>query len=186
MKLTVVCLLAAIFAAVGSVSAQEKGRDYSEEKLKLRAEMMALDMAEKYDLDEKQVEKLAEANLEWLRSRGDVPAFRRPGLRPDGDRRWAGRHHHRRPAHYRDGCCGAPCRPADPCCGVDGRPAPDCPFVEGERRPPLSEEELAKRKVERQEAFEKHRAAWESYDKSLQKIMTDEQYKAYRESFRRR
>ena len=55
MKLTTLCLLAALLVGAGSVMAQDERRDYSEQRLKLRAEMMALDMAERYNLDEKQV-----------------------------------------------------------------------------------------------------------------------------------
>ena len=61
MKLTTLCLLAALLMGAGSVMAQDERRDYSEQRLKLRAEMMALDMAERYNLDEKQVEELTEA-----------------------------------------------------------------------------------------------------------------------------
>ena len=57
MKLTTLCLLAALLVGAGSVMAQDERRDYSEQRLKLRAEMMALDMAERYNLDEKQVEE---------------------------------------------------------------------------------------------------------------------------------
>ena len=61
MKLTVVSLLLAFFAGVGSVVAQDERRDYSEERMKLRAEWMALDMAERYGLDEKQVKEFGRA-----------------------------------------------------------------------------------------------------------------------------
>ena len=187
MKLTTMCLLAALFAAVGSVSAQEKSRDYSEQKLKVRAEMMALNVAEKYGLDEKQVEQLTEANVEWLRQQGDAPAWHRPG---EGARRWADRRHHR-PAR-RGGCCGEPRRHYDDCCGAyceDGHRAPDCPYQADGRCPQLSPEEREKLQAERKQAVEKWRVAREAYDKKLQEIMTDEQYKAYKESrrgFRRR
>lgn len=104
MKLTVVCLLTALFMGVGNAMAQDNRRDYSEQRLKLRAEMMALDMAERYNLDEKQVKELTEANLEWLQKRGDKPGLR-PGLHPgDRDRRWADRRRHHRRDWHRGGC----------------------------------------------------------------------------------
>ena len=183
MKLTVVCLLTALFMGVGNAMAQDNRRDYSEQRLKLRAEMMALDMAERYNLDEKQVKELAEANLEWLQKRGDKPGLR-PGLHPgDRDRRWADRRRHHRRDWHRGGCCGAP-RHADYCCEaycMDGHHAPDCPCYDEARRPALTKEELEQRAAERKQAFEERRAAREAYEKSLQKIMTEEQFKAYQE-----
>lgn len=180
MKLTTLCLLAALFVGAGSVMAQDERRDYSEQRLKLRAEMMALDMAERYNLDEKQVEELTEANLVWLRSKGD-----RPGLRPGApDRRWAGHRPSHRRGWHRGGCCGAP-RHAGYCCeayGADGRHAPDCPYYADADRPVPTKEELEKREAERKQAVEERRAARQAYEESLQKIMTEEQYKAYRES----
>ena len=178
MKLTVVSLLLAFFAGVGSVVAQDERRDYSEERMKLRAEWMALDMAERYGLDEKQVKELTEANLEWLQKQGDVPVWRRDARAP----RWDGRRHHRRDVR-RGGCCGAP-RPADYCCGdycAVGRHVADCPYYGEERRPQLSKEEREKRQAERQKKMEEWRDARDAYEKSLQKIMTEEQYKAYSE-----
>lgn len=183
MKLTIVGLLMALFAGTGSVMAQDERRDYSQERMKLRAEMMALDMAERYGLDEKQVKELTEANLEWLQKGGDRPGLR-PGPRPDADRRWAGRRHHPRRNFHRGGCCGGPRHHADYCCEAycaDGRHAPDCPYFGDDRRQPLTKEEAEKRDAARKKAFEERRAAREAYDKSLQKIMTEEQYKAYRE-----
>ena len=180
MKLTTLCLLAALLVGAGSVMAQDERRDYSEQRLKLRAEMMALDMAERYNLDAKQVEELTEANLVWLQNRGD-----RPDLRPaDRDRRWDGRRPHHRRDWHRGGCCGGP-RHADYCCEAycaDGRHAPDCPYFADADRPASTKEELEKREAERKQAVEERRAARQAYEESLQKIMTEEQYKAYRES----
>lgn len=180
MKLTTLCLLAALLVGAGSVMAQDERRDYSEQRLKLRAEMMALNMAERYNLDEKQVKELTEANLVWLQNRGD-----RPDLRPaDRDRRWDGRRPHHRRDWRRGGCCGAP-RHAGYCCeayGADGRHAPDCPYYADADRPAPTKEELEKREAERKQAVEERRAARQAYEESLQKIMTEEQYKAYRES----
>ena len=182
MKLTIVCLLAALFMGAGSVMAQEERRDYSEQRMKLRAEMMALDMAERYNLDEKQVEELTKANLEWLQKRGDAPGLR-PGPRPNADRRWADRRHHPRRGWHRGGCCGAP-RCADNCCEAyctDGHHAPDCPYYDEARRPAPTKEEMEKFAAKRKQAFEERRAAREAYEESLKKIMTEEQYKAYQE-----
>ena len=182
MKLTIVCLLAALFMGSGSVMAQDGRRDYSEQRMKLRAEMMALDMAERYNLDEKQVQELTEANLEWLQKRGDAPGLR-PGPRPNADRRWADRRHHPRRGWHRGGCCDAP-RHADYCCEAyctDGHHAPDCPYYDEARRPAPTKEELDQRAAERKKIVEERRAAREAYEKRLQKIMTEEQYKAYQE-----
>ena len=168
MKLTIVCLLAALFTGAGSVMAQDGRRDYSEQRLKLRAEMMALDMAERYGLDEKQVEELTKANVELLQKQGDEPGLR-PGPRPDADRRWADRRqHHPRRNFHRGGCCGEP-RHAD------------CPYIDNDRRPAPTKEEMEKFAAERKQAFEKRRAAREVYEESLKKIMTEEQYKAYQD-----
>ena len=183
MRLTIVCLLAVLFAGVGNAMAQDERRDYSEQRLKLRAEMMALGMVERYNLDEKQVKKLTEANLEWLRKRGDNSGLR-PGPRPgDRDRRWAGRPHHRRDWH-RGGCCGGS-RHAHYCCEayvVDRYHAPDCPYYDDTRRPAPTKEELEERAAERKKAFEERNAARNAYEENLKKIMTEEQYKAYREN----
>ena len=182
MKLTIVCLLAALFMGAGSVMAQEERRDYSEQRLKLRAEMMALDMAERYNLDEKQVKELTKANLEWLQKQGNAPGLR-PGPRPNADRRWADRRHHPRRGWHRGGCCGTP-RRADYCCEAyctDGRNALDCPYYDEARRPAPTKEELDQRAAERRKTVEERRAAREAYEKRLQKIMTEEQYKAYQE-----
>lgn len=179
MKSTLVCLLAVLFAGVGHLSAQEKRQDYSEARLKLRAEMMALNMAERYGLDEKQMEALTEANLEWLQKRGDAAE-----LRPDGPRRSyrADRRHHRHGWRH-GGCCGNS-RPADchycHACG-DEPHAFDCPYDSPDKTAAPSEEELEKRVAERKKAFEERRAARAAYEESLQKIMTEEQYKAYRQ-----
>lgn len=183
MKLTIVCLLAALFTGAGNVMAQDGRRDYSEQRLKLRAEMMALDMAERYGLDEKQVEELTKANVEWLQKQGDEPGLR-PGPRPgDRDRRWADRRHHPRRDWHRGGCCGGP-RNADYCCEAhctDGHHAPDCPYYDDDRRPAPTKEEMEKFAAERKQAFEKRRAAREAYEESLKKIMTEEQYKVYQD-----
>lgn len=182
MKLTILCLLTALFMGAESVMAQEERRDYSEQRLKLRAEMMALDMAERYNLDEKQVKELTKANLEWLQKRDDAPGLR-PGPRQDADRRWADRRHYPRRGWHRGGCCGAP-RCADYCCEAyctDGRHALDCPYYDEARRPAPTKEEMEKFAAERKQAFEERRAAREAYEESLKKIMTEEQYKAYQE-----
>lgn len=176
-KFAVVLLLAALFAGVGSMSAQEKRRDYSEARLKLRAEMMALNMAERYGLDEKQVEALTEANLEWLQKRGDAPEMRRPV----GHRHHRADRHHPRRAYRRGGCCGDP-RPADYCCEAycaDGHHMADCPYYDADKGTAPTKEELEKRAAERKQAFEERRAARAAYEESLQKIMTEEQYKEY-------
>ena len=45
----------------------------------------------------------------------------------------------------------------------------------------MSKEEREKRQAERQKKQEERRAVRDAYEKSLQKIMTEEQYKAYSE-----
>lgn len=60
-----------LFIGLENAMAQDNRSNYSEQRLKLQAEMMALDMAERYGLDEKQVKKLTEANLIWLQERGN-------------------------------------------------------------------------------------------------------------------
>lgn len=179
MKFAVVLLLAAMLAGGENLSAQDKQRDYSEARLKLRAEMMALNMAERYGLDEKQMEALTEANLEWLQKRGDAPEARPVGYRHHYR---ADRRHYRHVGH-RGGCCGNP-RPAAYCCDdgcVEGHHAADCPRYAAGQAPALSKEEIEKRRTEREKAFEERRAARAAYEESLQKIMTEEQYKAYKE-----
>ena len=196
MKFAATLLLAALLVGTGSLSAQDKRRDYSEEKLKLRAEMMALDMAEKYGLDEKQVEKLTKANMEWLQ-KGGMPAFR-PGQQRDANRRWADRNR-RRYHRHQHGCCGAPHHRGGHCNGAyceDGHHVAGCPYANDGQRQPLSKEELEKhreewkasaekRREEWQKAMEKHREARKAYEESLRKIMTDEQYETYRQQWHR-
>ena len=150
MNLTFVCLLVSLLMGAGSVKAQDSGRDYSEERLRVRAEWMALNMAERYGLDENQVKELTEANVTWLKQRGETEPFRRF----DGRRDYR-RHHRQGHRAYRH--------------GVDGR------------RAPLSKEEIEKFEAERKKAVEERRAARDAYEQSLQKIMTEEQYKAYTE-----
>ena len=178
MNLTFVCFLVALLIGGGSLQAQDERRDYSEQKMKLRAEMMALNMAEKYGLDERQIEKLTEANLLWLQQQGDeLKGPRDP--RAWTDRRWAAHRPH--PRHHRGGCCAAPCQPRPVCdsCCEDGHHAPGCPYVDG-KRAPLSNEEVEKLRAERKQAFEKRKTARDAYEQSLKEIMTDEQYQAYR------
>lgn len=178
MNLTFVCLLVSLLMGAGSVKAQDSGRDYSEERLRVRAEWMALNMAERYGLDENQVKELTEANVTWLKQRGETEPFQRF----DGRRDYRRHHRQGHRAYRHGGCCGAP-RHADYCCEAycaDGHHAPDCPYVDG-RRAPLSKEEIEKFEAERKKAVEERRAARDAYEQSLQKIMTEEQYKAYTE-----
>lgn len=174
MKLTVWLTLAVLLAGMGNLQAQDKRADYSDERLRLRAEWMALDMAERYDLDEKQVKELTEANLTWLKQRGDMPRMSRYDGRRD--------YRPRRRSHHRGGCCGSS-RRADYCCDAwceDGRHAVDCPYYDDAHRP-FSQEELEERK----KAFEERKEARATYEQSLRKILTEDQYKAYQERRRR-
>lgn len=179
MKLIFVCMLAFLWGSVENLQAQDERKHYSEERLRLRAEWMALDMAERYNLDEKQVKELTEVNLTWMKQWGDMP--RMP--RYDGRRNNRPRHH----VHHRGGCCESPRRTGCCCeaCCEDGRHAVERPCY-ADARQPLSKEELEKREAERKKAFEERRAARDAYEQSLQKIMTEEQYKAYSERKRRR
>lgn len=125
-KLTVTCLLAVFLIGLENAMAQDNRSNYSEQRLKLQAEMMALDMAERYGLDEKQVKKLTEANLIWLQERGngswlyDSPCY---------DYRHRRRTDYR---HRRRGCCGN-LRYEDYCCEAyctDGHHAYDCHYYD--------------------------------------------------------
>lgn len=186
MNLVWVCFLVSLLMGVGSVKAQDKRQDYAEQRLRLRAEWMALDMAERYGLDEKQVKELTEANVTWMKQRGEQPRFRPEGprnMRPHAPR------HHRHDCRQRT-CCEGP-RPAACVCDscTSGRhQMTDCPYAPhpAKRQAPLSEEEKMKRETERKQAVEKRRAAREAYEQTLQKIMTEEQYKAYSEQRRER
>lgn len=187
MKLTIVCALALLWMGAGSVAAQTERRDYSQERMKLRAAWMALDMAERYGLDEKQVEQLTAANLEWLSQMGTAQSHREWGRPRGADRRWQGRRPHH-PAGRGHGCCEAagprmgqaPCAPCP-----EGPRVGDCPCVKGEPCTPVSEEERTKLREEHQKAREQRQAARQAYDEKVRKILTDEQYKAYQDKRRR-
>lgn len=175
MNLTIVCFLAALLVGVGNLKAQDERRDYADERLRLRAEWMALDMAERYGLDQKQVKELTEANLTWLQQRGETGTFRPEGRRR-GDVRRHYRHHQ---GHRHGGCCDSP-RYDDYCC-EGGYHSHSCAYDDRNGQAPLTKEELEKRRSDRKQAWEERKAARDAYEQSLQKIMTEDQYKAYQE-----
>lgn len=172
MKFGILMILGALFVGTGNVKAQDEQKKFSEERMRLRAELMALDMADKYDLNENQVKQLTEANLNLLKQQGNTP-------RPHFDGRQGFRH---RDHNARRGgcCCGNSCK--EGCCGNS------CKGGQGEFAPPagdnghapLSKEELDKRKEEQEKAREEFKAVIEAYNTALQSILTEEQYEAYK------
>lgn len=157
-KITVFLTLSLALAGTGSAWAQDERRDAArEERAQEWADRMTDRMAEAYGLDEGQKKELLEANEAFVKQMGDMP-------RPDYGRRG---HHRRRPAA---GCC---CGAADYCCDNhrDVRP----------RRHHLTPEEREARAAEWKKNMEDRKAAFQAYDANLQKIMTKEQYEAYKE-----
>ncbi len=160
-KITVFLTLALTLAGTGNVIAQDERRGVArEERTQVWAERMTERMAETYGLDEKQKKDLQEANEIFMQKMGDMPRMR------DG-RYYGHRHHRRRPSA---GCCG---EVYDDCCGCHHG------HVRAGRHH-FTEEERKAMADRWEKTAEDRKAAFQAYEASLQKIMTKDQYEAYK------
>jgi hypothetical protein len=145
--------LLAITFLVGGVSMAQNAprRDGKKFDPKERVERMTERMAKEYSLNDTQKQQLLEANTALFKDMGNMPKFRRPNMR--FERR-----------NNRCCCC---------CCCNKAK------MHKRAHRKPLTEAERTERKAKMEKFRKDMKAAHDTYNAQLQKIMTQDQYAAY-------
>ncbi len=92
----IILLLVTAFLMGGMAMAQQARRGDRMPDPKTRAERMTERMAKEYGLNDTQKKQLQEANLALMEKMGDMPMYRRPDMRRDGNDK-SGKKEGRRP-----------------------------------------------------------------------------------------
>ncbi len=147
------CMAAFLMGSVAT--AQEERPERKPFDAEAQAKRMTERMVKEYALTDAQMEKLLVVNREWMEKMKDMPTPPRqhPGKR-QGEK----------------SCC---------CCCKAGAPGPGPEMERPEQQAPLTDEQRAEQKKEREKKMEEMKAARQAYEDQLKQIMTEEQFANY-------